>query len=71
MEGDIVPPNMAVILECNTANDATKNRLLPLAEYSIEQSVLDEYKKNVLLGYNHVVSRNGYTGENAVFKEVD
>lgn len=70
VEGDIVPPNMAVILECNTANDATKNRLLPLAEYSIEQSVLDEYKKNVLLGYNHVVSRNGYTDENAVFKEV-
>ncbi|MBQ3628703.1 MAG: hypothetical protein II947_06725 [Bacteroidaceae bacterium] len=61
--GNVVPANMPVIIECNSANDPTHNRLLPIAEYTISDDERREYSKNLLVGYNLVYSRNGYSDD--------
>ena len=57
---------MAVIIECNSANDPTHNRLLPVDEYTISNDKKSEYAKNLLRGYNQIVCQE----ENEQYKEV-
>ncbi len=64
--GEIVPENMAVIIECNSANDPTQNRLLPVDEYTITNDQKAEYAKNLLRGYNQIVCQE----ENEQYKAV-
>ena len=70
--GNVVPENMAVIIECNSANDPSGNRLLPVDEYTLSDVQKTEYAKNLLSGYNQVYSRNGYTDDvNKKYQAVD
>lgn len=61
--GKVVPANMAVIIECNSADNPTQNRLLPVAEYTISDDDRAEYAKNLLVGYNQLYDRNNYSYE--------
>lgn len=68
--GEIVQANMPVIIECNSANDPTNNRLLPVTppnNYSYSYSRDD----NILDGYNQVYDRNNYSYEdNKIYQSV-
>jgi len=63
--GNVVPENMAVIIECNSANDPSGNRLLPVDEYTLSNVQKTEYAKNLLRGYNQIECResNSYNAK--------
>lgn len=63
--GNVVPENMAVIIECSSANNPTGNQLLPVNKYTISDDQKENYGSNILIGYNHIVchEENGYYQE--------
>ena len=63
--GNVVPENMAVIIECSSANNPTGNQLLPVNKYTISNEQKENYGSNVLIGYNYIVchEENGYYQE--------
>lgn len=69
--GNFVPENMAVIIECSSANDPANNQLLPVDEYTISNEQKENYGSNVLIGYNYIVchEENGYYQEVSNVKE--
>jgi len=69
--GNFVPENMAVIIECSSANDPTGNQLLPVNKYTISNEQKENYGSNVLIGYNYIVchEENGYYQEVSNVKE--
>lgn len=60
--GEIVPAEMAVILECSSAGDPAGNRLLPVGGPS-EYPITGEYASNLLDGYIQIYSSYGYTDD--------
>lgn len=67
--GEIVPAEMPVILECNSTDDPTHNRLLPVggpSEYPIE----GEFLKNLLRGYNVISCQDNGKDYNKKYQAV-
>lgn len=55
--GSIVPANTAVVLECQTADDPTKNRLLPVDASEADASLITTLLGNQLRGNTNIYSK--------------
>lgn len=69
--GNVVPENMAVIIECSSANYPTGNQLLPVNEYTITDELKTKYDKNELRGYNQIVCQDNIDQYNEVSNDHD
>ena len=69
--GNVVPENMAVIIECSSANDPTGNQLVPVNEYTITDELKTKYDKNELRGYNQIVCQDNIDQYNEVSNDHD
>ncbi|GEM_PF-7050284 len=69
--GNVVPENMAVIIECSSANEPANNQLVPVNEYTIKDELKTKYDKNELRGYNQIVCQDNIDQYNEVSNDHD